>query len=258
MRRLLALTVVTLAVSGLTQVALAGTERYEAKDKEVVTPAPPPCTWTGFYIGGQAGFGGGDVSWKDTDFGDKEFIAHQEPSGVILGGQLGYNRQFGQYLVLGLEGEFAYSDISSGQLSSPNGDNDEQDTVHIRNNWTGNIGMRIGFTSMNNRLLVYGKGGAAFERWEYDWTHQENSQSNPPGEPPDTFGTKEWRVAPMVGFGLEYAITCHWSAKVEYKHLFLGTRTLSDTRIDGGSPEEESYDFENHQDSVTIGANYKF
>ena len=112
--------------------------------------------------------------------------------------------------------------------------------------------MRLGFTSMNNRLLVYGKGGAVFERWEYDWTHQEGTN------PGDSYGTTEWRSAPMAAFGLEYAITCHWSAKLEYQHLFLGTRTLSDTRFDHPNFEPESYDHELSQDAVKAGLNYKF
>ena len=237
---------------GLTQFAFSGPERYSGKDKEVAAVPPPPCTWTGFYIGGQVGFGGGDVTWKDTDNGESfpEILTHEVPIGVIVGGQLGYNHQFGQSLVLGVEGDFAWSDISDDQFKQI--DNDETAVFHVRNNWTGSIAARIGFTSMNNRLLTYAKGGAMFQRWEYDYTQQELNNTA------DSYGTNEWRAAPFVGFGLEYAINCHWSAKVEYKHPFLGTRTLNDTRIDGGSPEPESFDHELHQDSVTFGANYKF
>ena len=251
MRKTLTLTIVAAAILALPQIAFSGPERYSGKDKEVAVVPPAPCTWTGFYIGGQVGFGGGDFTWKDTDFGETnpEILTHEVPIGVILGGQLGYNRQFGQWLVLGVEGEFAYSDISDNQVKA---DGDETDTYHVRNNWMGSIAMRVGFTSMNNRLLTYAKGGAMFERWEYDWTHQEGTN------PGDSYGTQEWRSAPFVGFGLEYAINCHWSAKVEYKHPFLGTRTLNDTRFDHPNFEPESYDHELHQDSVGFGLNYKF
>jgi outer membrane immunogenic protein len=255
MKKFLALTVTLSVAIGLAQL-FAGPERYSGK--EMTQPAlEQACNWTGFYFGANVGFGGGDVTWKDTDDGDNFILTHENPIGVITGGQIGYNRQFGSSLVLGLEGEFGWSDISDDRTGLSEGESDETDTFHIRNNWTGTIGLRIGFTSWNNRLLVYAKGGAAFERWEYDWTHQENTDSSSPG-PPDTYGTNEWRAAPMLGFGLEYAITCHWSAKVEYKHLFLGDRDLSDTRIDDGAPEEETYTHELHQDSVVLGVNYKF
>jgi outer membrane immunogenic protein len=248
MKKFIALTVVLFAAVGLAHI-FAGPERYSGK--EMTQPVlEQNCNWTGFYIGANVGFGGGDLTWKDVDFGDNEILTHEVPIGVITGGQVGYNRQFGSWLVLGLEGEFQWSDISDDQLTTPF--NDETDTFHVKNNWTGTIAARIGITSWNNRLLMYAKGGAAFERWEYDWTQNELNTS------PGSFGTSEWRSAPMVGFGLEYAITCHWSAKVEYKHLFLGTRTLHDTRIDDGEPEEESFDFENHQDSAVFGLNYKF
>ena len=66
----------------------------------------------------------------------------------------------------------------------------------------------------------------------------------------------------MLAFGLEYAINCHWSLKAEYKHLFLGTDTITGAAIDpDASPngrEPESFDVEMNQDSAQLGLNFKF
>jgi outer membrane immunogenic protein len=253
MKRFIALTFVVLVSIGLLRIAFAGPERLSGKEMKEVAPAPPPCDWTGFYGGLHVGFGGGDVFWRDDDFGDNEILTHAVPIGVFGGAQLGYNRQINSWLVLGIEGEFEASDVSKlDQTVVSSQSSDEINKFDTRNNWNGTIGLRLGVTSFDNRLLAYVKGGAAFERWEYDWIHTELPAHN------DKFGTSEWRTAPMVGFGLEYAFNCRWSTNIEYKHLFLGSKELTDTRIDDGSPEEESFRYDLHQDSVQVGINYKF
>jgi len=244
---------VFLALVGLVRVAFAGPERPSGKEMKEVAPAPPPCDWTGFYIGAHGGFGGGDVFWRDDDFSDNEILTHSVPVGPFGGLQLGYNRQLGSSWVVGIEGEFEGGDIANtDQKVLISQGSDEFNKFSVRNNWTGTIGFRLGITSFDNRLLAYVKGGAAFERWEYDWLHVELPTHT------DKFGTSEWRKAPMVGFGFQYAFNCRWSTNIEYKHLFLGSKELSDTRIDDGSPEREFYRFDLHQDSVQFGLNYKF
>jgi opacity protein-like surface antigen len=57
---------------------------------------------------------------------------------------------------------------------------------------------------------------------------------------------------------VEYAITCHWSVKLEYNHLFLGTEDIHGTTIDDGVPEPESYRVDLDQNSVQVGLDYKF
>ena len=248
-KRYFTLTVVFFALIGFSQITFAGPERLESKEM-AAAPAPPPCNWTGLYIGIHGGFGGGDFTWKDTDFGElnPEILMHQGQSGFLGGGQLGYNFQLGSFFVFGAEGEFEYSDIGGQQTKS---DGDETDHYDVQNNWTGTVALRAGFTSLNNHLLTYVKGGVAFSHWEYDWKHDEGSNV-------DTFNTDETRTAPLLAFGWEYAFTCHWTAKLEYRHLFLETRAVSDIRIDDGNREPESYDFELHHDSVQLGVNYKF
>jgi outer membrane immunogenic protein len=66
-------------------------------------PAPPPFSWTGFYIG--ANIGG---AWSQRNWTDSEFGASFSPSNngsFIGGGQFGANYEINNF-VLGLEGDF--------------------------------------------------------------------------------------------------------------------------------------------------------
>src|SRR5262245_22588423 len=66
--------------------------------------APPPFSWTGFYIGGNIGGAWGQGNVTDSLFGLN--FGNANNNGVFIGGgQLGFNYQFG-YAVLGLEWDF--------------------------------------------------------------------------------------------------------------------------------------------------------
>jgi outer membrane immunogenic protein len=99
-----------------------------------VAPPPPPMlvptpiafNWSGFYFGGHGGYGFGSGAFTD---------------GAIIGGQLGVNYQFNNF-VLGAEGDGSWVDWGGTDV-------------------VGTIRLRGGFAF--DRLLAYGTGGAAFE-----------------------------------------------------------------------------------------------
>src|ERR1700737_5293200 len=104
--------------------SFAGPERYEGKEmKSVVQPVvQQECNWTGFYIGAHVGYGWNDLKWSDTDpdiDGEgpgPEILVEQSADGVIAGGTIGYNYQFGRHFVIGAEGDFSWSNV--GDTSS--------------------------------------------------------------------------------------------------------------------------------------------
>src|SRR5207247_7321910 len=68
MKQLIRLTILFCTCAALALTAPAGPEPLSSgKEMKQVVPAPPECdyTWTGFYIGGNAGYGWGD---GDTHF----------------------------------------------------------------------------------------------------------------------------------------------------------------------------------------------
>ncbi len=243
MKRPIALPIVVFASVALIRIVFAGSEPLSGKEMKQVAPAPlPECNWTGFYFGALAGYARGDLVWKDVDFGDNETLIDRDQSGALYGGELGFNYQW-NWLVLGIEGTFAYSDV---QAHSAKDLGDEPNIYDTRSNWQGTVGGRLGFAW--NKFLFFAKGGAAFNQQSYSWLHSES-------ESVDSFKTDETRVGGMVGGGVEYMINCHWSAKLEYNHSFLGTDNIKGTRIDDGFPEEESYQVKLNQDTVWVGIN---
>ena len=83
-----------------------------------------PFTWTGFYIGGNAGAGwGGDSTSVDLE-GFNYFAANPAPGEVtkvgddtafIGGGQIGYNYAFNK-VVAGIEADFSAFDIRAAKI----------------------------------------------------------------------------------------------------------------------------------------------
>src|SRR5947209_19380723 len=62
---------------------------------------PPIFSWTGFYVG----VNGGGVFGDFTKGGKSTFGS---PTGGLVGGQAGYNQQFGQ-IVVGVEGDIHWA-----------------------------------------------------------------------------------------------------------------------------------------------------
>jgi outer membrane immunogenic protein len=148
--------------------ALAADLRMPMKAAPVAIAAPV-ANWNGFYIGGHIG----GVFTEDRVFG-----TNATDSGVIGGGQLGYNWQFSQWLI-GLEVSGSGSSLDSfafGRL----------ETLFTA---TG----RIGYTF--DRALIYAKGGYAGTKYRgFDW-----------GSGFLVGGGFEYLVLPNVSVGAEYS-----------------------------------------------------
>src|ERR1700704_2188272 len=275
MKRILALTLACLVPLGLTQTVSAGPESLPHDGKETmknVVEQPvveENCNWTGFYIGVHVGYGWGDYKWADTDTSTFSFEGSDPPDlsgpsilvegsadGVIAGGQLGYNYQFGRHFVVGVEGEFSYSDVSD--TSSVTTDS-YVNTFQTNSDWVGTIGLRAGFAW--SRFLFYAKGGGAFAHHDFSLTHAITNEGV--NNHTERFHADGTHIGPMVGGGLEYCITRHWSAKVEYMRMFLEKNDIGGTNVENditpAPPEPEQYEMDlKRVDTVRFGLNYKF
>src|SRR5690242_20411432 len=102
----------------LSVTAFGGTASLASgKDMKEVAPAPAPeCTWTGFYLGLNVGGQWGHSEDKDFDYnfgpppiqGEKPW--GYDESGVVAGGQIGYNFQW-NWIVLGVEGDAGFMNL---------------------------------------------------------------------------------------------------------------------------------------------------
>ena len=275
MKQLVRLMGVVFACTVLTS-AFAGTETYGGKEMKQMAPAPlPECdfSWTGFYLGGNAGYGWGDAN---TDFSPRPDAAtffdlvpqslDPDPDGFIGGGQLGYNYQWNKWLVLGIETDFQGTDIegheSRGPLTDITGaplNPDSFIAAHERIQWLGTVRGRIGFAPIC-RLLIYGTGGFAYGNVDY-------SANTNYGAPSSAFSTypvsfTETETGWTAGGGVEYAISNHWTVKAEYLHYDLGDEHATQNQLTGGVPQGPPffvhYNFDTSGNIVRGGFNFKF
>ncbi len=204
--------------------------------------APPPVifTWTGCYIGGNAGYqrmsDGIHLSGTDTDGGGfgaeladgstrRDWDVHSE--GFIGGGQVGCNWQNGRF-VWGIEADLdgAGGRSSASQINLPQPPFPPRapilTTVSNKLDWLGTVRGRAGFTP-TERLLLYATGGLAVGETELSVS----SLCPTCGPPRNAFGTSsDTGFGWAAGFGAEWAFLNNWSAKVEYLHYDLGTNSV--------------------------------
>ncbi|WP_158808288.1 outer membrane protein [Beijerinckia sp. L45] len=207
-----------LLLSSVALAALSGTAFAADLPSRRAPPvyAPPPIpvfSWTGFYIGGQVGYGFGRDNAGIVATGPFS----SSPNGIIGGGHVGYNFStqslplfggvFGTGGVIGVEGDVDGSDYRrTVALAGP-------DAAVIRNNIQGSIRGRLGFAV--DRALFYATGGAAFADFRTNYTTFLGGNDS----------LSHTRVGWTVGGGVEYAVTNNWSLRAEYRYSDFGSFT---------------------------------
>jgi outer membrane immunogenic protein len=201
---------------------LAGSSAFAADLPVKAAPfSPAPvANWTGFYAGVNVGGG-----WANTNDG----LGSGDLTGVIGGGQLGYNWQVGQF-VLGVEGDFQGSTQKKSDTFGPI-------SVEQKLPWLATLRGRLGYAP--GPLLFYVTGGAA-------WVNYELSGSAAGLTVSDNATQSAW----TVGGGVEWMFLPHWSTKVEYLYVDTGDKdvTLFGTTVNGRAKDN----------IVRAGLNYHF
>jgi len=135
-------------------------------------------------------------------------------SGGIVGGTIGYNYQFGQWL-LGGEADLDWSNIQ-GTFNGAAPGGAAAFSLSSQLNWLETTRARVGWVW--NRALFYGTAGAALGGVT-------TSASATAAGAALTASDTQTRFGWTAGAGIEYAFTNNISAKVEYLHVDLGTQT---------------------------------
>jgi outer membrane immunogenic protein len=185
--------------------------------KAPVYKAPPPVyvfNWTGCYVGGNLGGVSVHKEWIDRTPGDPfaglSYGSHQADS--WLGGlQAGCNYQFAGGWVIGIQGDYDWTDAKGSNVNLLFPIFTNQSRVKSLASFTGKIGYAW------DRFLGYVKGGGAWERDDY------NSFFTATGIVFDT--ASETRGGWTVGIGGEYAFTDWLSGFAEYDYYDFRTRT---------------------------------
>jgi outer membrane immunogenic protein len=244
-------------------------------------PPPPPPLWTGFYIGLNAGGTWSQSNNVDTASsslfgaplvdGDAEAgpflsavsaasasgsISAGSSGGFVGGGGVGYNWQFGNVFVAGIEtdiqgvagahgGGSGVSALSLGSGLAFFAPNRVPDLVSTsisaakRVDYIGTLRARLGYL-VTPTLLAYATGGLAYGGVSASVSMvQANTDRLNFGSGANTLdplsatagATSDTRVGWTVGGGLEWMFLPNWSAKVEYLYYDLGNVTFSSAPI---------------------------
>ena len=253
--------------------------------------APVPLfTWTGFYVGLNAGAAFGNSSNSNGLRPNGNFLnpvlfpaADVAPLGLLGtggsnnnarfagGGQVGYNYQVGQF-VFGIEADLDF--ITRGSRGNGNGSvvlpvalggigATTAFTTGSRNsggNYFGTVRPRIGFAI--DRALIYVTGGLAYG----DFTNRRSSSvtfRDSTGVALNTYSSTGGggnRIGYALGGGVEYAITNNWTVRGEY--LYIGNNRKNNATL--VSPAAPGFVFNSGGGSnrgfsvVRAAVNYKF
>jgi outer membrane immunogenic protein len=221
--------------------------------------AAAPWSWTGGYVGLNAGYAWGNTgvaAVPNPDFSPQSFgniaVASPKPSGFIGGGQIGYNWQAGPW-VLGAEVDLSGLNAKSSESINPffSGKRRSPATYSSQYDWLLTARLRAGVTVAQNWLL-YVTGGLAV-------THVNDSiNGQPDGSTDATWSESKTLYGGVVGGGVEYAFSRNWSAKAEYLYSKFEDTTPPLTAIAHPLTDKPVASFSHDLSLVRIGINYKF
>ena len=222
---------------------------------------PAPMNWSGVYVGVNLGYnwagsgsgngyttvnqltgvdaGDGPVTVPATTFPSN--ITHDNGSGVIGGGQVGFNAQSGAF-VFGVEGDFDGLSANNRQYGSYSLAPTALTTGATVNTyaqfspqWEATIRGRLGFAM--DRFLVYGTGGVAFVHFNESGTTSyapSVTDAVTAANPGVTFGPyvngggyNPTRTGWTVGGGVEYALSPSVSVGAEYRYTDVGAYDIA-------------------------------
>jgi len=219
--------------------------------KAKAPPLEPIYNWTGFYIGANGGWGGGQTNHTDN-FGVT--TGNFNTNGGVIGVTYGYNWQFGRFVV-GFEGDFDYASINgslnSAALCSVAGG--ATCITNMKNFGTDRI--RVGYDV--NGWLLYGTGGVGYGQVTAGQTPCGFIAPNPRLGVGGGFACREqWRSGWVAGAGVEKSFAPNWSAKLEYLHYDFGRAVnYIPTILPAGTALVSVLE---RGDMVRVGVNYHF
>ena len=192
-------------------------------------------SWTGFYFGGHIGYGGGGFGPGTNPRPEQGVFLPDSVTGLIGGFQAGYNRQFSNNLVVGMEADISFP----SPLDAPRVTPAPFDTVL---DYAATARGRIGYAF--GTLLPYVTGGIAWGR-----THLNLTESAGGVISTRALTHPGW----TLGAGVEYAVSGNWSAKLEYDYIDLARRNYN--LADSGLP---NVGVDPNIHLVKFGLNYRF
>ncbi|MDQ0509507.1 outer membrane protein [Ancylobacter amanitiformis] len=247
------------AVVALAVPSFAADLAYPVKAAPMVY-APPVFTWTGFYLGGNFGYGWGESSapWRDylnykyLGWDQNSYGGAADPEGWFGGFQFGYNYQFANNVVLGAEADFQFGSITGnldyfGVRTSPGNFDQQFGSIETEIESFGTVRARMGYAM--DRFLPYVTGGLAWGNVKVSegWNSYLNGNLQPLLGGSNSASETLWGWT--LGGGIEYAVTDNWTVKGEYLYTDLG-----DISWNGSTNTRADVSLQ----TLKMGVNYKF
>jgi outer membrane immunogenic protein len=285
-----------LAVGIAAFAALIGTPALAA-DMAVKAAPAPVFSWTGFYVGANAGYGwnGSSVSYTPNDInaflstcgsqrGNGTCVppANLDISGAVAGGQIGYNWQINANWLVGLETDLDWSGIKGESAPSNFILNSYGPAAFFATqeiSWFGTLRARAGILPVNP-LLIYATGGLAYggvKESAFMPAPAFGLGSNSNGGFSYSCGTfsgqancftgsaNQIRAGWTLGAGGEYVVASNVTLRVEYLYVDLGhlgginSVATSTLANPGTAPSSFTANFNNASFNVVRGGvNLKF
>ena len=198
--------------------------------------------WSGFQVGlnGAYNFTNFSGSSVALDGAMTRYSAEEAPNQSIkalsFGVHAGYDYQFVNRVILGVQADFAKSEISGSKVAYANESfgygNDlfrtRQFEAVTRSeiDWMSTVRGRLGY-AFNDRLMIYATGGAAFLRQHEDRTQYAVSGESMTTAPIFSEGVSTIRTGYTVGAGAEYALGNGWSLSGEFQFASFGRKEIN-------------------------------
>ncbi len=251
----------SVAALALTAGSALAADLPSRKGPPMLPPPPPPPMWTGFYVGLNAG-----GTWANSNnistvaapiavpsavnpaawgplagalaLSASSFIGGGNNGGFIGGGQVGYNWQFYNSFVVGIEADIQgiagsrgnnVAAVSGAPVAGfPPEAYTGVSTARRSVDYLGTVRGRLGWL-FTPTLLLYGTGGLAYGGVNLNTAFVGIETPTFAGGAPIFGGTafSDTRVGWTAGGGIEWMFLPNWSAKVEYLYFDLGNVTAN-------------------------------
>lgn len=238
-------------------ILLSSTAAYAAdlapQPVEPIAPVAAPYSWTGFYGGVQAGYTWGKSDYSNYRISDGlwDYKGQIDAKGFTAGVYAGYNYQFQNNLVVGLEGDINYDSAKGKAHARGNLNFDEPGVVPVtattqeaKLKWDGSARLRVGYAI--DRFLPYITGGVAFGKYDYNPTWRVDS----------SLRYSSTHIGWTIGAGLEYAVTDNLIARVEYRYTDYGKKDYLDYAASAEGRFNDRINLKTH--TIRAGISYKF
>jgi outer membrane immunogenic protein len=246
-----------LLISSIATLGLLGTSASAADMAVKASPPAPvaaPWSWTGFYVGVNAG---GSIGRNTTNNNTQNISIPAgenlpesftvSPAGFAGGGQIGYNWQFSPNWLFGVEGDVQGLD----QKETTTTGSSELVTTQ-QQDWFVTARARFGYT--NGDWLWYVTGGGAWGNIKQTCAFLAAPGGPTLGSVSNSTTNSGW----TVGGGVETHLWGNWTAKAEYLYLDLGSISGGPFIAESGDIFAFTVNTHVHDHIVRVGINYKW